>query len=91
MWSFVSGVVGLSLFELLVSSSSTTGGAARVGGLANIPSAVARWFIDPSVPGLPAPKSAKVPGATTTAPKSAVVPKARAAGAHKTSTKPLST
>lgn len=49
MWSILSGIVGLSLLELLVTNR---GAADRVTGIAGLPAAVARYFIDPTVPGI---------------------------------------
>jgi hypothetical protein len=76
MGSILSGVVLLSLMELLV-----TTGSPHVDGLFAIPAKVAAWFIDPSVAGLPAPKSKAPAAVTPTAPTTAVAsttPKARA-------------
>lgn len=54
MRSIILGIVGLSVLELVLSSS---GSADRVGGLMRAPAAVARYFVDPNVAGIPAKKS----------------------------------
>ena len=57
------GALGLAALETLLSS-----GSARVAGLFAFPAAVARWIIDPTVPGLPNhtdPTTRRVPRAAT--------------------------